>query len=231
MKAAAALVIQTVQLNKDMAVIVDCDCDGYTSAAIFINYLYDLFPAYVENNLSYFVHDSKQHGLSDTSAWLSNRNNLGLVVCPDSASNDYTHHKNLKESGVDVLVLDHHDADHISQDAIIINNQLSDYPNKEFSGAGVTWQFCRYLDKLLGKKNAEQYRDLVALGLDADMMSLTSIETKHLIGTGLAHPRNPFIVHMARKNDYSLKGKLTPIGVAFYIAPFVNAMTRSGTVE
>ena len=165
MRAAAALVIQTVQLNKDMAVIVDCDCDGYTSAAIFINYLYDLFPAYVKNNLSYFVHDSKQHGLSDTSAWLSNRNNLGLVVCPDSASNDYTHHKNLKESGVNVLVLDHHDADHISQDAIIINNQLSDYPNKEFSGAGVTWQFCRYLDKLLGKKNAEQYRDLVALGL------------------------------------------------------------------
>ena len=231
MKAAAALVIQTVQLNKDMAVIVDCDCDGYTSAAIFINYLCDLFPAYVENNLSYFVHDSKQHGLSDTSAWLSNRNNLGLVVCPDSASNDYTHHKDLKESGVNVLVLDHHDADHVSQDAIIINNQLSDYPNKEFSGAGVTWQFCRYLDKLLGKKNAEQYRDLVALGLDADMMSLTSIETKHLISTGLAHPRNPFIVHMARKNDYSLKGKLTPIGVAFYIAPFVNAMTRSGTIE
>ena len=46
-----------------MAVIVDCDCDGYTSSAIFINYLYALFPTYVENNVSYFVHDSKQHGL------------------------------------------------------------------------------------------------------------------------------------------------------------------------
>lgn len=63
------------------------------------------------------------------------------------------------------------------------------------------------------------------------MMSLTSIETKHLISTGLAHPRNPFIVEMFHKNEYSLKGKLTPIGVAFYIAPFVNAMTRSGTIE
>jgi len=48
--------------------------------------------------------------------------------------------------------------------------------------------------------NAEQYRDLVALGCDADMMSLTSLETKHLIGTGLARPRNPFIVKMAEKN-------------------------------
>ena len=164
-------------------------------------------------------------------SWIKNIPNLGLVICPDSSSNDYTYHKELKSCSINVLVLDHHDADHISQDAVIINNQLSDYPNKELSGAGIVWQFCRYFDKLLNINNAEQYRDLVALGLDADMMSLRSIETKHLIGTGLARPRNPFIVTMAQKNEFSLKGKLTPIGVAFYIAPFVNAMTRSGTIE
>lgn len=231
LKTAAALVVQTVHSNKAMAVIVDCDCDGYTSSAILINYLHDLFPSYVEAKLSYFVHDSKQHGLSDTLPWLSNQDNLGLVICPDASSNDYEYHKQLHNNDIKVLVLDHHDADHISEDAIIINNQLSNYPNKDLSGAGVTWQFCRYLDKLMNINNAEQYRDLVALGNDADMMSLKSIETKHLIGTGLARPRNPFIITMAQKNEFSLKGKLTPIGVAFYIAPFVNAMTRSGTVE
>ena len=214
-----------------MAVIVDCDCDGYTSSAIFINYLHDLFPRYVEHFVHYFVHDSKQHGLSDTLDWLSSKDFLKLVVCPDSSSNDYEYHKTLKKQGIDILVLDHHDADKISEDAIIINNQLSDYPNKDLSGAGVTWQFCRYMDKLLNSNHAEKYRDLVALGLDADMMSLRSIQTKHLIGTGLASPRNPFIVQMAKRNAFSLKGKLTPIGVAFYIAPYVNAMTRSGTIE
>jgi len=162
---------------------------------------------------------------------LSNQTNLGLVICPDSSSNDYEYHKQLNNDGIKVLVLDHHDADHVSEDALIINNQLSHYPNKELSGAGVTWQFCRYIDKVMHINNAEQYRDLVALGNDADMMSLRSIETKHLISTGLARPRNPFIVTMAQKNEFSLKGKLTPIGVAFYIAPFVNAMTRSGTIE
>ena len=231
LRTAAALIIQTVQANKETAVIVDCDCDGYTSSAILINYLHDLFPGYVQANLSYFVHDSKQHGLSDTLPWLSNQDNLGLVICPDASSNDYEYHKQLHDNGIKVLVLDHHDADHVSEYAVVINNQLSDYPNKNLSGAGVTWQFCRYLDKLMNINNAEQYRDLVALGNDADMMSLRSLQTKHLIGTGLASPRNPFIVKMAERNDFSLKGKLTPIGVAFYIAPFVNAMTRSGTVE
>jgi hypothetical protein len=35
---------------------------------------------------------------------------------------------------------------------------------------------------------------------------------------------------MAKKNEYFLKGKITPIGAAFYIAPFVNAIVRSGTL-
>ena len=126
LRAAAALVIQTVQSNKAMAVIVDCDCDGYTSSAILINYLHDLFPSYVQANLSYFVHDSKQHGLSDTLPWLSNQDNLGLVVCPDASSNDYEYHKQLQDNGIKVLVLDHHDADHVSEYAVVINNQLSD---------------------------------------------------------------------------------------------------------
>jgi len=64
-------------------------------------------------------------------------------------------------------------------------------------------------------------------------MSLKSIETKHLINKGLERQRvkNPFFFHMAEKNSFSLKGELTPIGVAFYIAPYVNAVVRSGTQE
>ena len=36
---------------------------------------------------------------------------------------------------------------------------------------------------------------------------------------------------MADKNSYSLGDKLTPMGVAFYIVPFINAMQRSGNLE
>ena len=44
---AAALVLKTVKDQKQTVVVVDCDCDGYTSSAILINYLHDLFPSYV----------------------------------------------------------------------------------------------------------------------------------------------------------------------------------------
>lgn len=231
MKQAAAAVINCVNLEKRMLVVVDCDCDGYTSAAIFINYLHDLFPYYVENNLDWFLHSGKQHGLSDLE--LDKHSEYGLIVVPDAASNDYDLHLEYAYKEVPILVLDHHEADFESQNAIVINNQLCDYPNKFLSGAGVTWQFCRFLDFILEANYANRYLDLVALGNTADMMSLRVIETKHLITKGFKDENihNPFIRGMADKNAFTLGPKITSMGAAFYIAPFVNAMVRSGESE
>ena len=36
---------------------------------------------------------------------------------------------------------------------------------------------------------------------------------------------------MSKKNAYSLGNHITPMGAAFYIAPFINAVVRSGTQE
>jgi len=36
---------------------------------------------------------------------------------------------------------------------------------------------------------------------------------------------------MARHNSYSMEGKINPMTVAFYVVPFINAITRSGTIE
>ena len=231
MKKAAAALVSCISQEEKMLVVVDCDCDGYTSAAIFINYLHDIFPGYTENKVDWFLHSGKQHGLSDLH--LEENHKYGLIVAPDAASNDYDLHLEFAYDDVSVLVLDHHEADFESPNAIVINNQLCDYPNKSLSGAGVTWQFCRYLDSLLGVNYADRYLDLVALGNTADMMSMKSIETKHLITKGFKEENlhNPFIRGMADKNAFTIGPKLTPMGAAFYIAPFVNAMVRSGTQE
>ena len=42
MAAAASILIKAIQNNEKTTVVVDCDTDGYTSAALLINYLYKL---------------------------------------------------------------------------------------------------------------------------------------------------------------------------------------------
>ena len=65
----------------------------------------------------------------------------------------------------------------------------------------------------------------------ADMMSMTSIETKHIVNKGFHNLKNPFFASLAKKNEYSMKGKINHMSVAFYVAPYVNAICRSGTIE
>ena len=223
----AKMLIHHISQEDKIFIQIDSDADGYTSSSLLINYLNSLFPGYVQNNIYYRVHEGKQHGLILETI----PEDVKLVIAPDSSSNDYEVHQQLRERGVDVLVIDHHEAEKISEYACIINNQLCDYPTKSLSGVGMVYKFCSYIDSLLNIKNADQFLDLVALGLIADVMLMTDFETKHLINLGLKQITNPFFRGMTIKNEYSLGGNITPFGVAFYIAPYINAVTRCGTQE
>lgn len=223
----AKMLIKHISQNDKVLIQVDSDCDGYTSAALLMNYLYCLFPSFVNNNISYRVHMGKQHGIiPDTIP-----EDVKLVIAPDSSSNDYEAHEYLNLSGVDVLVIDHHEADHISKYACIINNQLCDYPTKSLSGVAMVWKFCCYIDILLKTDHAQKFLDLVALGLVADMMDVRDFETRRLIDKGLQQIRNPYFRGAIDKDQFHFINEITPIGVAFYIAPLINATTRVGTQE
>ena len=221
------VLIQAIARGDKVLIQIDSDCDGYTSAAALINYLNRLFPGFVQSNIYYRIHSGKQHGILLETV----PDDVKLVIAPDSSSNDYEVHQALKARGVNVLVIDHHEADQISENAVIINNQLCDYPTKSLSGVGMVYKFCSYMDELLNVDYADDYLDLVALGMVADMMDLRDYETRHLITRGLENIRNPYFKGMVDKQAYSLKDGLSPIGVAFYIAPYVNATIRMGTQE
>ena len=225
----AKLLISHIKDNHDIFIQVDADADGFTSAAVLINYLNKLFPSFVINHIKYRVHDAKQHGIILETI----PENIKLVVIPDAGSNQYEEHKILRDNGIDVLVIDHHEAEYESPDACIINNQLCDYPTKSLSGVGMVYKLCCYIDQFLPdcEKCADEFRDLVSLGLISDMMPLIDFETRHLVDTGLMKLNNGFFKHMAAKQAFSLKGELTPFGIAFYITPYINATIRAGTLE
>ena len=220
--------ISAIKNQEKIFLIVDCDADGFTASAALVNYIYKVFPSAMDL-LSIQLHEGKEHGIEEK--WLEEivANEYKLVICPDASSNDYKQHKFLKDNGIDVLVLDHHDAEEVSENAIIINNQLSDYPNKTLSGVGIVYKFCSKIDELMKIKEADTILDLVSLGMIADMMDMRNFETKHLIQKGLTRIENPFFKALVERQAYSIGETVTPIGVAFYIAPLINATIRVGT--
>ena len=117
-KEGAKLFISHLFKGNKIFIQVDPDVDGYTSAAALINYANMIAPGHAQRNIIYRVQEGKQHGLILETI----PKDVKLVIAPDSSSNDYEIHKALKENGIDVLVLDHHEADKISEYACVINN-------------------------------------------------------------------------------------------------------------
>lgn len=144
-ESAAKLIFNQFSKNDfHIHVQVDSDCDGYTSAALLLNYIHAICPSAM-SHISYSFHTGKIHGINLELV----PENTTLVIAPDSSSNDYDIHKALYDKGIEVLVLDHHQAEKISEYACIVNNQLCDYPTKSLSGVGIVYKLCQFIDSLL----------------------------------------------------------------------------------
>lgn len=248
---AVEMLREAVAEHTKICVIVDADADGFTSAAIILNYLYDLYswncsPEKVKKQLTYILHDGKQHGLADTVNKIED--DVEFVIIPDAGTNDIAEMQQLVDAGKHILCMDHHESDNWihNDNVVIINNQICKYSNKDLSGAGVTWQICRAYDDTMGLLNIERelsnsdtwewslkYTDLAALGNLSDMMSYRSIETKAIVDQGLQNIKNPFFYYMCEKNKFSIDkmGGINYMSIAFYVTPFINAIVRSGTME
>ena len=227
----AELYLNVIKHNGNILIVVDSDCDGFTSATIIYQYTKKIAP---EIKISYLLHEGKQHGLQDhIDTILDKGDSYDLIILPDSSSNDYKYHEQLKDIRIPALVLDHHLTDvEISDNAVVINNQLStNYPNKELTGAGVTYQFCRYIDNLLKVDYADYFMDLAAWGIIGDMGSVLEMENRYIIEKGLSNIHNFFFQTLIDKQSYSMNDKVNSTTVAFYIVPLINAMIRVGTME
>ena len=78
-------VMMCASKDETITVVVDSDVDGFTSAAIFIQYLRKFNK---EVKIVPILHQGKGHGLSDTYEDVFNTY-PSYVVLPDAGSNDY----------------------------------------------------------------------------------------------------------------------------------------------
>ena len=206
-------------------IVVDCDADGVTSAAIMYRYIKEVYG----NTPTYSLHTGKQHGLSDD---IQIPEDTDLLIIPDAGTNDVEQCKALSEKGVKILILDHHLKEVENPYAVIVNNQISEnYTNKEFCGAGVVYKFLKAVDEDEWIEKADDYLDLVALGNISDVMDMRSYETRYLTQLGIENIKSRALKAFIKAQERSLDRKIDIISIAFYISPLINAVCRVGTAE
>ena len=228
---AAEKLVARLDFGAKVFVQVDSDTDGYTSSAVLISYLRRRWP---NIQIVWRLHNGKEHGVIPETV----PNDCSVVIIPDAGSNQFDEQNLLCASGKTVIVLDHHEVAELQETkAIIVNNQLSErFSNKSMSGVGIVLMFIRYLDEHYFAAETPIYRDyldLTAVGIIADAMNMTTLGNNYIAYYGLNNIQNKFLYELSCKQSRGIEDPrhLTKIDVAFYIAPVINGVIRSGSTE
>lgn len=208
--------------GEKIGVLIDPDVDGQLSAALIVKFLLRF-----TNNLAYFFHVGKGHGLvqskeEDIPQQVLD-SGVSLLIAPDSSTNDAPQCQWLKSNGVDVIICDHHEVTTPNPYAIIINHHLGEGLNTALSGTGVTHKFVTSCAESWGFDLGDLYYDLVATSIISDVCDLTTLENRAYVKYGFEHTTDPMLELMFTK--FNRKGN-NPIGVSWGTAPPINSLCR-----
>lgn len=228
-------VVNEVITKSDGVIFIeeDADADGYSSTSLIYDYLTTCYPK-EKSRFGILIHEEKSHGIQhkEVLKLVESGVKVDMVIAPDCSSNEEDVHKILEDANVRVVVLDHHDADKYSSYAsAMVNPFLDDYPNKKLSGVGVCQKFADAYDRKFGFNFSKDYFDLVAIGMIGDMIEVNTLESIYMVQEGMSNINSSFLKSVYKVQSYSIGDQVTPMGIAFYVTPLINAVTRVGTIE
>lgn len=214
---AAEIFISGIKHHKNFFINVDSDTDGVCSGTIMYRYLSE-----VATVPGWYVSQGKSHGTSLGLMKKLREEHPDILIIVDSLDSYLDNYKEIKEMGIEIIVLDHHEiSPSIMYDSVVtLVSSVNNYANNQLSGAGVTWKFCSYVDSLIGTCASDKLMDLAATGIIADMMDMSIPENRSIVNLGLSEKVNPAIQKILGGYD------LDSTSVAFSIAPLINAACR-----
>jgi single-stranded-DNA-specific exonuclease len=229
--------------NEPLVIFGDYDVDGVTSTALLTETLRGL-----GWTVNYYLPHRMDEGYGLSQDGVGNclrKFPVTLLLAVDCGSTAITAIDWLRQKGVDVLVLDHHQVSSPAPAAVaLVNPQLSedkgpDLSFRELCSAGLAFKLAHALVKRgreLGLPAAQKFDvrpllDLVALGTIADLVPLTG-ENRVLVTMGLERlsvtPR-PGLV--ALKKVAVVTSALGVYEVGYQLAPRLNAAGRLENAE
>ena len=213
---------------------VDCDVDGFTSAAYMRQFIQKIAP---NVEIDYRLDFNKKHGCFYEDVAHYNKDELSLIIVPDASVLTKEAIEIKEKLNVPILILDHHliEDEEMLKYTTTINNQDGMYPNTTLSGVGVVHKFCLAYCKEYGihESVCNDFLDLVALGMIADSIDLRNLESRYYVYQGLKqeNQKNELIREMQLANEDEFKFGLTITSCGWTLGPRINATIRYGKPE
>lgn len=205
--------------NKNFGIHWDVDTDGVSSGTIMTRYLRNY-----TDRVSSYINTGKAHGLIEQD--LEQFNGVDILIVVDSLDKDISQYEELHNRGIQIIVLDHHTIDaNVNYDKFVtLVSSQRNYDNPSLSGAGVVWKFCKYLDEYFMNDYSDEYVDLAACGILADVCDVSedNKENRYIVNKGLKNLKNPAVKKIIGSYEFNSKA------ILFSVAPLINACCRIG---
>ena len=237
MEVAVKRIYRAIAENEKILIFADYDADGITAAAVLLDFfhtigarVYDYIPHRIEEGYSLQAHHIREQALP---------NGIRLIITVDCGSGSHDAIYTARNTGIDVIVTDHHSiSKNIPPAVAVLNPKRHDCSAgmEMLAGVGVAFALIICLRKYLREQNFWNHRpepnlknlcDLVALGTIGDMVPLVE-ENRIFSKTGLDLIRSALrpginaLREVAGIADQMLDAK----DVAFRLVPRLNAAGR-----
>lgn len=229
MEKAVERILGAIKKKEKILIYGDYDVDGTCGTALLVRILKK-----IGANVSFYIphREREGYGLSEAGVIFAKENDFTLIVTTDCGTTDFTEIEMANNSGIDVIVCDHHEPkDSLPKAWAIINpkRQDTDYPFQELAGVGVSFKLAWALLSASGnsKEDLAEHLDLVALGTIADVAPLLD-ENRALAKFGMLKIKDTKKVGLrALLKIAGLSGKtITPYEIGFMLGPRINASGR-----
>jgi single-stranded-DNA-specific exonuclease len=241
MDVAVARLVRAVQQGERIAVFGDYDVDGATSSALLLRF----FRA-IGGDIAVYIPDRRKEGYGPNAPALLKLRQEGaaVVVTVDCGVTAYEPLAEARKAGLDVVVIDHHQAELALPEALAVvdPNRIDDQsPHKQLAAVGVAFLLCVGVNRALraagwyGEQRPEpdlrQWLDLVALGTVADVVPLTGVN-RALVRQGLVVMQQRLNPGLAALADVArLREPPGAYHLGFMLGPRVNAGGRVGQAD
>ncbi len=197
MDRAAKIIADAIQNHQKIAIYGDYDVDGITSTAVFVKYLRALG---IDVVWHLPTREGEGYGLNNDAITDIVNDNVNLMITVDCGISGVEEVAYAKQSGLTVVVTDHHSPDAIlpDADAIVNPKRVDDTSGLSYlAGVGVAFltvvavnrelknrNLAPDLSARVANENLLNYMDFVALGTICDTMPLVGLN-RAFVATGL----------------------------------------------